>query len=344
MNVSMPIAACLLDLDFPAAMVKAIPLLARTAGLLAHLAEEQSGRSASSWPRTARKPSPTTAARTAASAVMFEPAIETLPWAAAGRSSTIALYREQIARLFASSRFYRGKLAAAGFADRRRRRRPRRHRRAALHREGRAARHAAARTIRSAPISPSPMDDVARIYSTSGTTGTPSYVPLTRRRPRRLGAHLGALLCRLRASRRGDRLISTYNAGPFVAGATLDAFTQPRPLHHPGRQRQHRSPDGRRAAAQGRRHRADPVLCAASRRMGAPSAASTRRRPASRACWSPASRAAASRRMRARLEARLGRRGHRGDGHRRYRRLAVGRVPRAARACISAAAASSISS
>ena len=41
MNVSMPIAAVLLDLDFPAAMIKAIPLLARTAGLLAHLAEEQ---------------------------------------------------------------------------------------------------------------------------------------------------------------------------------------------------------------------------------------------------------------------------------------------------------------
>lgn len=41
MNVSMAIAAVLLDLDFPAAMIKAIPLLARTAGLLAHLAEEQ---------------------------------------------------------------------------------------------------------------------------------------------------------------------------------------------------------------------------------------------------------------------------------------------------------------
>jgi citrate synthase len=41
MNVSMPIAACLLDLDFPPAMIKAIPLLARTAGLLAHLAEER---------------------------------------------------------------------------------------------------------------------------------------------------------------------------------------------------------------------------------------------------------------------------------------------------------------
>ncbi len=41
MNVSMAIAATLLDLDFPASMIKAIPLLARTAGLLAHLGEEQ---------------------------------------------------------------------------------------------------------------------------------------------------------------------------------------------------------------------------------------------------------------------------------------------------------------
>jgi citrate synthase len=41
MNVSMPIAAVLLDLGFPAEVVKAIPILARTASLLAHLAEEQ---------------------------------------------------------------------------------------------------------------------------------------------------------------------------------------------------------------------------------------------------------------------------------------------------------------
>lgn len=41
MNVSMAIAALLLDLNFPASMIKAIPILARTGGLLAHLAEEQ---------------------------------------------------------------------------------------------------------------------------------------------------------------------------------------------------------------------------------------------------------------------------------------------------------------
>jgi citrate synthase len=41
MNVAMPIAAVLLDLGFPHGTVKAVPILARTAGLLAHLAEER---------------------------------------------------------------------------------------------------------------------------------------------------------------------------------------------------------------------------------------------------------------------------------------------------------------
>ncbi|MET1008743.1 MAG: citryl-CoA lyase [Gaiellaceae bacterium] len=41
LNVSMPIAAVMLDLGFSIDAVKAIPILARTAGLLAHLAEER---------------------------------------------------------------------------------------------------------------------------------------------------------------------------------------------------------------------------------------------------------------------------------------------------------------
>ena len=40
MNVSMAIGATLLDLDFPAAVIKGIPILARCAGLLGHCAEE----------------------------------------------------------------------------------------------------------------------------------------------------------------------------------------------------------------------------------------------------------------------------------------------------------------
>ena len=41
MNVAMPIAAVMLDLGFAADVVKSVPILARTAGLLAHLAEER---------------------------------------------------------------------------------------------------------------------------------------------------------------------------------------------------------------------------------------------------------------------------------------------------------------
>ncbi|MFD0980015.1 citryl-CoA lyase [Tropicimonas aquimaris] len=40
MNVSFAIPAVLLDLDFPVSVLKGIPILARTASLLAHLAEE----------------------------------------------------------------------------------------------------------------------------------------------------------------------------------------------------------------------------------------------------------------------------------------------------------------
>lgn len=41
LNVSLPIAAVLLDLGYAPAVVKAVPILARTASLLAHLAEER---------------------------------------------------------------------------------------------------------------------------------------------------------------------------------------------------------------------------------------------------------------------------------------------------------------
>jgi citrate synthase len=41
MNLSLPIAAVLLDLGFPSSVAKAVPILARTAGLLGHLAEER---------------------------------------------------------------------------------------------------------------------------------------------------------------------------------------------------------------------------------------------------------------------------------------------------------------
>jgi len=41
MNVSGAIPAVLLDVEFPAAALKGVPILARTASLIAHLVEEQ---------------------------------------------------------------------------------------------------------------------------------------------------------------------------------------------------------------------------------------------------------------------------------------------------------------
>jgi phenylacetate-CoA ligase len=65
--------------------------------------------------------------------------------------------------------------------------------------------------------------EIVRIYSTSGTTGSPSYIPLTAEDfdnwvtgSARSYAASGLA--------RGQRLVSTYNAGPFVAGAALAAF------------------------------------------------------------------------------------------------------------------------
>jgi phenylacetate-CoA ligase len=75
-------------------------------------------------------------------------------------------------------------------------------------------------------------DEIARIYSTSGTTGTPTYIPLTASDfenwveggARSYGASgVGA----------GQRLVSTYNAGPFVAGAALAAFDRIGVTHIP---------------------------------------------------------------------------------------------------------------
>jgi phenylacetate-CoA ligase len=65
--------------------------------------------------------------------------------------------------------------------------------------------------------------EIVRIYSTSGTTGTPSYIPLT----------AGDLENWVTGSARsyaasgveaGQRIVTTYNAGPFVAGAALASF------------------------------------------------------------------------------------------------------------------------
>jgi phenylacetate-CoA ligase len=154
---------------------------------------------------------------------MYEPDIEAAPWEGQAGSDD-ALYRHQVGYLLERSRFYRDKLAAAGFRD--------------TQSVGGLADIAALpltekdelRAARSEaePIGThlaAPMEQVVRIYSTSGTTGTPSFVPLTRH-DLAGWVRISARSYAASGLKRGDRLISTYNAGPFVAGATLDAFNQ----------------------------------------------------------------------------------------------------------------------
>jgi phenylacetate-CoA ligase len=131
-------------------------------------------------------------------------------------------YRTQLAYLFDRSAFYREKLAAAGFASDR-----------AAGGLGDIAELPLTekRELRATCTPDNPIGahlcatpaEIVRIYSTSGTTGTPSYVPLT----------AGDVENWVTASARsyaasgiaaGQRIVSTYNAGPFVAGAALAAF------------------------------------------------------------------------------------------------------------------------
>ena len=152
---------------------------------------------------------------------MLEPEVEARPWAEQAKADD-AHYRAQLAYLFERSAFYRKKLEAAGFAS-------------APEAGGlvdigglpltekdelRATR-TAENPIGSHLCATRP--EIARIYSTSGTTGAPSYIPLT----------AGDLDNWVTGSARsyaasgvaaGQRIVSTYNAGPFAAGAALASF------------------------------------------------------------------------------------------------------------------------
>jgi len=153
--------------------------------------------------------------------VILAPEVETRPWAEQ-HAIDDASYRAQLSYLFEHSVFYRAKLTAAGFAS------------------DRAAGGLVdipqlplteKREIRVTCTPDNPigahlcttLSEIVRIYSTSGTTGAPSYIPLT----------AGDLDNWVTASARsyaasgivaGQRIVTTYDAGPFVAGAALAAF------------------------------------------------------------------------------------------------------------------------
>jgi phenylacetate-CoA ligase len=161
---------------------------------------------------------------------MLDPGVETRPW-----DEQLALddrsYRAQVTYLFERSPFYRAKLEAAGCGSAadagglddlaRLPLTEKQELRATVTRERPFGAHLCA-----AP------DELVRIHSTSGTTGAPSYIPLT----------AGDLENWVTGSARsyaasglaaGERLVSTYDAGPFVAGAALAAFDRIGACHIP---------------------------------------------------------------------------------------------------------------
>jgi phenylacetate-CoA ligase len=146
---------------------------------------------------------------------------ETRPWAEQ-LAIDDASYREQLAYIYERSRFYRAKLVEAGFASA-----------AAAGDLAQIARlpltEKAELKATTAPGNPvgahlcAEQAEIVRIYSTSGTTGTPSYIPLTKDD---LDNWVTGSARSYAASgvSAGERIVSTYNAGPFVAGAALAAF------------------------------------------------------------------------------------------------------------------------
>jgi len=146
---------------------------------------------------------------------MLEPEIETRSWDEQLAVDDVS-YRTQLAYLLKRSAFYREKLEGfetSGLADI-----------AQLPltekgelRETTTPDNPIGRHLCAEPT------DIVRIYSTSGTTGTPSFIPLTAGDLDNwvIGSARSYAASGIAA---GQRIVSTYNAGPFVAGAALASF------------------------------------------------------------------------------------------------------------------------
>jgi phenylacetate-CoA ligase len=152
---------------------------------------------------------------------MLAPEVETRPWTEQ-LAADDASYREQLAYLFERSAFYRDKLERAGVTS--------------AEAAGGLAQIAELpltekRELKATATAGNPIgahlcaepSEIVRIYSTSGTTGSPSYIPLTASDLENwvTGSARSYAASGVAA---GQRLVSTYGAGPFAAGAALDAF------------------------------------------------------------------------------------------------------------------------
>jgi phenylacetate-CoA ligase len=153
--------------------------------------------------------------------LIVAPDVETLSWPEQ-LARDDAIYRDQLAYVFKRSTFYRQKLSDAGFASERAARGLADLAHLPLTDKGEIKATCTVDNPIGAHLCVS-RDEIVRVYSTSGTTGTPSYIPLTASdlenwvtgSSRSYGASGIAA---------GQRIVTTYNAGPFVAGAALAAF------------------------------------------------------------------------------------------------------------------------
>jgi phenylacetate-CoA ligase len=161
---------------------------------------------------------------------MFRPEVETRP-PAEQRARDRETWRAQIAYLFDRSDFYREKLRAAGIADARAAGELEDLARLPFTEKDEIRRSQAEHPPFGSHLAADP-GRLARIYSTSGTTGDPVYMPVT---AADLGVwnEISARSYTAGGLRRGMRVVSTFNAGPFVAGAALDTLTQIGVCHIP---------------------------------------------------------------------------------------------------------------
>jgi len=140
-------------------------------------------------------------------------------------------YRRQVAALFERSPFYREKLAAAGFVS------P--DKVGGLERIGKLP-FTEKDELRASQAAHPPLGahaaidirQAARIYSTSGTSGTPLYIPLTKNDVDDW-RQIGKATYSCNGLKAGERVVTTYGAGPFVAGASLHAFEAIGVVHIP---------------------------------------------------------------------------------------------------------------
>ena len=140
-------------------------------------------------------------------------------------------YRRQVAALYERSPFYREKLSAAGFVS--------------PHSVGGIAAigrlpftekdELRASQAQHPPLGAHAAIDIrqaARIYSTSGTSGTPLYIPLSKNDVDDW-RQIGKATYSCNGLKAGERVATTFGAGPFVAGASLHAFEAIGAVHIP---------------------------------------------------------------------------------------------------------------